>query len=517
MRIGSATIIVAALGISGAAQAADGDSKNDCASRPDTGANPEHRAFARWSLGSGCSFLEVPLTLRGSLETASAVPVDRFGASYAEKLSFAPNVRVGVRASSGFALAPVQLRAELEEDVVTGATTSSTGPAGEDYPGEEGLHIEPRKAVVRGSVGRALHLGTGLDTSHWGLGMVANDGNHDWHPGSAAFAYPHGGDRVFRWSLGTGPHGDLGIAAMAGADRVYRDDVLLPGDRARQFFAAALLGAGKPNGFGAYVVRREQKDSENRATDVWVVDATGKATLALDAGKLTFEAESALIVGKTELGQSVEHDSYDVRQLGAALRASFETKKYGAVLDVLYASGDQNPYDGQQNAFKTDPNYEMGLLLFRHVLAAETARGAALAGDPTLVGIRPDGIDRIPTRRSATNTIALFPRFFGRPLPGLEAYGGPLFAFTPVPTVDVFNTQLAGGEARNALDGKPGSYLGTELDLGARYRFADEKRAGAVTVGVEAGALLAGSALEDASGDKMKTPFLVRGTLRAAL
>ena len=42
----------------------------------------------------------------------------------------------------------------------------------------------------------------------------------------------------------------------------------------------------------------------------------------------------------------------------------------------------------EQNAFRMDPNFEVGLLLFRHVLAAQTGRAPVTAGDPTLVGVR---------------------------------------------------------------------------------------------------------------------------------
>jgi hypothetical protein len=518
-RLSSLGIVLWAATASNLAFAAEGDGRSEperrCAAAAEPGSNPEHIALVRWSLGPGCSFFEVPITFRGSIQTAGSVPVDRYGNDFRSKLSLAPVIRIGARLSSGLALRPVQLHAEYEQDLLTGAESSTTDLAGDGYPGAEGLHVEPRKAFVRGSIGRALHLTTGLDTSHWGLGLVANDGDHDWQPGSAGFVFPQGGDRVFRWSAGTGPHTDLGIAATLGADQVYRDDVLLPGDRARQFFAAALVGAGKPHSFGVYVVRRNQKDSTQRATDVWVVDAAARSNMALDAGKLSLAAESALITGKTALGPSTDFASHDVRQLGAALRAAFDAVVVGGVLDVLYASGDQNPYDGQQNAFRSDPNYEMGLVLFRYVLAAQSARAAATAGDPTLVGVRPDNLERIPTRGSATNTLAFFPRVFVRPLKGLEAYGGPLFAFTPVDNIDLFNTRLAGGAPRNALNGRPGSYLGTELDAGARYRITSEHSE--LTFGAEGGTLLAGSALRDAAGDTMKSVYVVRGVVRLGL
>ena len=75
--------------------------------------------------------------------------------------------------------------------------------------------------------------------------------------------------------------------------------------------------------------------------------------------------------------------------------------------DFIYASGDQNFDDHQQNAIKIDPNFESGLLLFRHVLAAQTARGPITAGDPNLVGSPSENLDRFPTRRSISNTYSL--------------------------------------------------------------------------------------------------------------
>ena len=102
----------------------------------------------------------------------------------------------------------------------------------------------------------------------------------------------------------------------------------------------------------------------------------------------------------------------------------------------------------------------MGMLLYRQVLSAQTGRGVATASDPELVGYPSAGIERFATRGSITNTVAFFPRAYWQPLAGLEVYGGPLVAFNATSNIDPLNTRLAGGSARNALNAKPGTYLG---------------------------------------------------------
>ena len=202
-------------------------------------------------------------------------------------------------------------------------------------------------------------------------------------------------------------------------------------------------------------------------------------------------------------------------QLGVAARAAVDYKAFGAVLDVLYASGDRNLDDEQQNGFKADPNYELGLLLFRQVLADQSARGAFTAGDPTLVGVPSANLERIPTRGSATNTLAFFPRMHVRPVAGFEAYGGFLFAFAAATPVDPLNTRISGGIPHNALGGASGRYLGTEVDGGIRYRL--NVAGGEITLGAEMGALRPGNALRKRDGNNMGAVYGSRMMLDARL
>ena len=217
--------------------------------------------------------------------------------------------------------------------------------------------------------------------------------------------------------------------------------------------------------------------------------------------QLTVELESALIIGETDLGSSPEFPQKDVLQLGVALRAGLSAGSLGGVLDVLFASGDSNYDDGDQNNFKPDPNFEMGLLLYRQVLAGQTGRAPFTASDPELVGRPNEDLERFPTRGSATNTVALFPRAWWRPLAGLEVHGGPLVAFTPVSNADPLNSRVAGGVPRTALDGDPGGYLGTELDVGVRYQAL--LGGTLLMAGLEGGVLFPGSALAAADGSTL--------------
>ena len=154
--------------------------------------------------------------------------------------------------------------------------------------------------------------------------------------------------------------------------------------------------------------------------------------------------------------------------MAGVVRMKVDGGIWGTVLDILYASGDQNFDDESVNNFRIDKNFEMGMLLFKHIIAAQSSMTPVHASDPNLLGTPSDDLDRLPTRGSITNTIALFPRAWVRPMDGLEFYGGPLIAFAEVPYSDAFNSRLAGGEPRNALDGAAAQYYGTEFDLGMR-------------------------------------------------
>ncbi len=446
--------------------------------------------------------LTAPFSAATRLEGLGGYPVDRDLTPADHGAAFDLRLRVGATLDSGAVLAPVNLAVVYEHDLVTGALSGEPDLEGEGYTNGEPVQTQVRNAYLRASVGRELHFLGGLMTSHWGLGLVANDGAHGWHPGTAHFADPRGGDRVLRLMLASGPLTPVGITVALGHDWVQHDDALLEGDEARQIVGSVMLGRGMPTSLGFYMVYREQQSELGEATDVGVMDLYARTEHALAHElRLTAEVEAALIVGQTTLGATTYNPERDILQAAAAVRVGLARSAMGWALDLLFASGDADLDDRQQNNFSADPNYALSLFLYRYVLSGQTARAPYTAGDPGLVGYPAGGLDRLPTRERATNTAAIFPRMWWRPTRGLEVYGGPLLAFTLAPLADPFNTRLAGGEARNALDGKPGSYLGVELDVGARFRmllFGTE-----LTTGVELGVFSPDAALKTAEGKNM--------------
>lgn len=471
-----------------------------------------YEPLLRFAGGDRCMALELPVSLAGRVEGVSRFPVDRDGSKFGGA-SVSPELRLGARFTSGTAWAPFGLLAEAEADLPTGTLAKAPDVAGKGYPGDEGLGAELRKLHARASLGRIVHLDVGANTSWFGMGLVSNDGAHGWEPGSASFADPRGGDRVLRAQLATGPDPVLGLAAAFGGDRVIGDDQLLDGDSARQVFTAVLIGVGKPHSAGFMLVRRHQENAAARATDVTVLDGTAKTSFALGGVALGLETEWAYVRGSTELGATLAHTVHDVKQVGGAARASIDAGMLGGVIDFLFASGDQNPYDGRENAFRVDPNYAFGLLLFRQVVAAQTARTVGTAGDPLLVGAPAADLERVPTRGNPTNTLAFFPKLRVRPAAGLEAYGGPIFAFTDVPAIDPFTTEIAGGSPRSALGGEAGRYLGTEVDVGVRYRAYVDARE--LTLGLEGGVLSPGDAFRTQGGATMGAVYGARAMARA--
>lgn len=403
---------------------------------------------------------------------------------------------------------PLIFHTEAEADMASGNLVGAASLAGADFPlASEAKSLRVRKAFARLSIGRFLHLGGGLTTSQWGLGLLANDGSTTWQPKTATFVRPGRGDVVLRGLAATGPFTDLGVTAYVFTDGVQDDDVLRDGDTARQFGGGVKLGDDAGTHGGIYLVRRSQEALDGDTTDVDAVDLAAVLPIALpNTSSLTLGFEGAFIRGTTDLGPTFEHRDHDVRQFGAAFRAKLDAGRVGGVLDVLWLSGDQNFDDGQLNGFKADRNYESGMLLFKQVLAAQTARAPFTASNPDLVGIPSEDLDRLPTDGSPTNTVSFFPRVYWQPTEGLEVFGGPLIALSEVSLADPFNTRVNGGEPTNALGGAPSGVLGTELDLGVRGR---TELAGQVelTAGFDGALLVPGGAFDDAGGQPMDPVF----------
>jgi hypothetical protein len=260
----------------------------------------------------------------------------------------------------------------------------------------------------------------------------------------------------------------------------------------------------------------------DRANDTQI-HATGGRAMSKLAYDISVGFEATAVTGSTRevsraFGVITNDPAVDqpVRQLGARAVVRWDKKLYTLYLEADYASGDSDPQTRTpltQFRFAEDTN--VGLLLFKHVLAYQTARAAA-AGVSVMrdLGAPSYPTDAIATRGSFTNAAALFPQVDLRPVPDLLLRGGALFAWAPAKVNDpITSLQRRDGnriedDLVNFAGGSPGRYYGTELDLRIQYRMFEHFAAD-----LEGAVLFPGSALEDENGDATRS-FLAqaRGT-----
>lgn len=401
--------------------------------------------------------------------------------------------------------------------------TSADRPMDEHHP----LKIDPRWLFVQVMTPIGL-IRVGQQGSHWGTGIVANDGNHprlfgDYQDGSIA-------ERVL---FATRPFGkDSPLAVLVAGDLVYRDVQadLTEGDHAFQGLIGALYG-GHENEVGAQVALRRQRHDDNAVgefspyteeLDVAVFDLFGKfATKSPDgSGYLFGEAEAAYITGSTnyvrtpELGARGEDEKIrswgGMAKVGIVREASDGARRWGdfvAAVEWGYASGDADPNDGEQHRFNFEPNHKVGLVLFDHVLAWSTARATDNAGDPTLV-MRPNpGLQFFPSNGGVFGATYFYPTFVVRPKHWLDLKAAMLVAQTTADLVDPYRFGVF-GSVDNLQGGDPKRHdLGIELDGGVEVRVALAHKM-TLQLGVEAGVLFPGHAFDDAYGNGLPTQAL---------
>lgn len=233
----------------------------------------------------------------------------------------------------------------------------------------------------------------GQQPSHWGMGIVANDGDHP-----SLFGDYRYGNIVEQVLFATKPFGVKSpfVVALAG-NLVYRDNVaiLTNGDRALQGILAAFYEQG-PDMLGVYGVYRDQSHAQQSGANflysdnihVGVIDLAGHF-----ARPIAVPNETAYVFGAfeaaTELGATDEErtvyqlpggpwtkiQAYGGSATLGVVLAGHEGKKpesgamasrpdlYGHVVaqvEVGYASGDANPDDTTEKRFVFNPTTRWG-------------------------------------------------------------------------------------------------------------------------------------------------------------
>ncbi len=412
-----------------------------------------------------------------------------------------------------------------EADTATGAVTGipPASQVGTRVPYPSLVALELRKLYLEYKWATGAFR-VGQQTSNWGLGLLANDGGHD--PEAGDFGQQQFGNLTYRALVAVRPFFSLGgqwraIETAFAADLIVRDNnaEFIEGDRAFQGVVALRYVQDEQNNLGVYVVYRSQRNINSadggKATDVYVVDLAGKCELVKHhTHSLSLGFEAVTINGTTTQARNENAARLAVHQFGGALKANLRVRRTTMMLDMGFASGDQNPSDDQVQNFRFDRDFKVGLILFDQVMAYQSARSATRAADPSLTGRAPEGVDLLATASSVTGAWYVFPRVKHAIDDWVDVYAGPLFAFSTAALTDPFNTRILGGTSVNPFGVKAGAYLGTEFDVGTQMRFkpADELT---ITLTGEGGMFLPGSAYRLPQGGLM--PPIGFGRVRVSL
>jgi hypothetical protein len=319
---------------------------------------------------------------------------------------------------------------------------------------------------------------------------------------------------------------DDGVFLAAAWDQVVEDDVSVGGDDLHQLVGMLQWKARRPGWFGlpwqdfSFQVVVGGRFGRRFDTDVVAIPVS----LDFGVGRVRFRGEVVPVLGtsreiseglaplrEADPARRVIHDQ-QIRMFGAQAVLDVTTGPLTSTLEFDYASGDADPRDSTAlTTYSFDRDANLGLLLFEHLLAFETARSAAV-GIQNLnnLGTGSFPLTELSSEGRVQNAICLFPQLLYRPVEGLGIRAGALFAWSAAPVVDPVMTLLAedgeriSDDAVNWNGGKPARYYGTELDLQLEWAFRRH-----FTWTLEGAAFLPGAAMRDESDDAVPS-FLVQ-------
>ncbi len=430
---------------------------------------------------------------------------------------------------------------DVPRGMIAGDTTRFADQVRDSWAEPNWIEVHPRQLYVEW-ISPVGMFRVGQQASHWGAGMLANDGDH-----ASFFGDYLRGALVERLLYAVTPlgKGTPLVVALAG-DLVFEDNTadLLGddirnsprnGDRALQG-VAAIAYRTKAWELGAYGVYRNQERQAQFQTpltpfteklEVGVFDVTGKFNQTLPSGKAWIygQFEAAMLFGSTTYirggyragtDPKVAARPEDIRSYGAVAKLGVVREardgdvRWGDFVGELewgYASGDADPTDGITKRFTMDPNHNVGLVLFDHVLAWKTARSATIAQDPNVVARPTPGLDFLPSRGGVFGATYLNPRVIVRPRSWVDLKAGVVIAQTTADFVDPYHAGALGNFANYDGGNSQSHDLGVELDLGLSTRIAF-RQGTTIELGAEGGALFPGRAFDDKNGRGLDNQYL---------
>lgn len=430
---------------------------------------------------------------------------------------------------------------DVPRGMIAGDTTRYADQVRDAWAEPNWIEVHPRQLYLEWTSPIGLFR-VGQQTSHWGMGMLANDGDHP-----SIFGDYQRGAIVERILYAVPPLGrGTPLVVAIGGDLVFEDstadllgdDIAHPPRKGDLAFQGVGAIAYRTPDFelGAYgVYRNQRRDAQSTGPltpfteelEVGAFDVTGKFNRALPGGRawLYGQFEAAMLFGSTTYVRGGYRAGRDPRapappekiqsfgavaRLGVVREAREGKTRWGdlvAELEWGYASGDADPTDGVTKRFTMDLNHNVGLVLFDQVLAWKTARAATIAQDPNVVNRPTPGLDFLPSRGGVFGATYLNPRVIVRPRPWMDLRAGVVIAQTTADFVDPYHAGAL-GSFQNFDGGDPRRHdLGVELDLGFVSRIAF-KQGTTIELGIEGGAFFPGHAFDDANGRGLDNQYL---------
>ena len=420
-----------------------------------------------------------PVYTTGDVRYVAALPPDLVanpdGVNLGQDFVLSQRLRPGVELRTGsFVL-------RTQADVLSGQLVGDAW----DIPGtEDERHREHvgvldaddtftmRRASVQGRLG-PVQVEAGLVLSHWGLGLLANDGEHD----PIGFGTSDFGDRVLRLRLTTAPFGKgdnkKPIYISLAGDRVVEDELALMSreQEAWQGIASVLYADKQGRKLGVYGVYRNQLEGDNvRKTEAGVADVYGELPVAIGEDRLIVAFEAVGISGFTSRGNTYNHfDGVKVRSAALVGQARYELGgEEGPLAGTLRAgwlSGDGDPEDGVSHDFTADRDFDVGMVMFDELGGAIDAGAYSQLTDSQYSYLPPDGADLVVNEGAVRRAAYVQPVVEVKPKPWLGLKAGAVFAWQTGPIMQPFETFQNGGVPANHLaETTSGHSLGTELD-----------------------------------------------------
>ena len=248
-----------------------------------------------------------------------------------------------------------------------------------------------------------LHFGR--MTSHWGLGLLDNDGNgfrNEWgdaHFGNTTdriefLARPAGKEKPYRIAVGYDKTVE-GIIPQKPGEPI--DDI----DRwfIKPYYCGADCSAGSPDRFiGAFIGYRVQPKTETKILEADAYLMFKFLENYIVKFDMLYLVGASNAFGDLQAGDEPDTDPNDiipdkvtVNAPNAVLKLIYDEQPFQLGLEAGYASGDRNGgYNSnkQLNAYTWNPDYNVGLLMFEELIARQSsayAQGIAESTDVSLV------------------------------------------------------------------------------------------------------------------------------------